>query len=112
MFKYDTTHGPYKGHVESAPGALIVDGHNIQSFSEKCVLQTRDLCLIDPSKYSKIQWLCLNMLCSDNSVQIGIWGGDIRLAMSCREPATIPWDKAGAEYVIECTGVFTTLEKV
>lgn len=62
MFKYDTTHGPYKGHVESAPGALIVDGHNIQSFSEK-------------------------------------------------EPATIPWDKAGADYVIECTGVFTTLEK-
>lgn len=45
MFKYDTTHGPYKGHVESAPGALIVDGHNIQSFSEKyasserCLLQ-------------------------------------------------------------------------
>ena len=38
MFKYDTTHGPYKGHVESAPGALIVDGHNIQSFSEKYAL--------------------------------------------------------------------------
>ena len=36
MFKYDTTHGIYRGHVESAPGELIVDGHHIQSFSEKC----------------------------------------------------------------------------
>lgn len=35
MFKYDTTHGPYKGHVESGTGELIVDGHHIQSFSEK-----------------------------------------------------------------------------
>lgn len=30
----------------------------------------------------------------------------------CREPSDIPWDKAGADYVIESTGVFTTLEKV
>lgn len=35
MFKYDTTHGPYKGHVESSEGALVVDGHHIQAFSEK-----------------------------------------------------------------------------
>ena len=35
MFKYDTTHGIYKGFVESDTGKLIVDGHHIQSFSEK-----------------------------------------------------------------------------
>lgn len=35
MFKYDTTHGPYKGHVESGSGELIVDGHHIKAFSEK-----------------------------------------------------------------------------
>ena len=34
-FKYDTTHGPYKGHVESGNQALIVDGHEIKSWSEK-----------------------------------------------------------------------------
>jgi glyceraldehyde 3-phosphate dehydrogenase len=28
-----------------------------------------------------------------------------------RDPKTIPWAKAGAEYVVESTGVFTTIEK-
>lgn len=32
--------------------------------------------------------------------------------LACRkEPAKIPWGKSGVEYVIESTGVFTTLEK-
>jgi len=29
----------------------------------------------------------------------------------CRDPADIPWQASGAEYVVESTGVFTTLEK-
>lgn len=37
MFKYDSVHGNYRGFVESAPGELIVDGHHIQSYSEKFV---------------------------------------------------------------------------
>lgn len=28
-----------------------------------------------------------------------------------RDPTQIPWAKAGAEYVVEATGVFTTIEK-
>ena len=28
-----------------------------------------------------------------------------------RDPKNIPWSKAGAEYVVESTGVFTTLDK-
>jgi len=28
-----------------------------------------------------------------------------------RDPANIPWAKAGAEYIVESTGVFTTLDK-
>lgn len=28
-----------------------------------------------------------------------------------RDPGNIPWAKAGAEYVVESTGVFTTVEK-
>uniref|UniRef100_A0A8D8VJH9 Glyceraldehyde-3-phosphate dehydrogenase n=1 Tax=Cacopsylla melanoneura TaxID=428564 RepID=A0A8D8VJH9_9HEMI len=30
---------------------------------------------------------------------------------SQREPKDIPWSKAGAEYVVESTAVFTTIEK-
>ena len=29
----------------------------------------------------------------------------------CRDPAEIKWADAGAEYVVESSGVFTTLEK-
>lgn len=28
-----------------------------------------------------------------------------------RDPKAIPWGKAGAEYVVESTGVFTTIDK-
>lgn len=28
-----------------------------------------------------------------------------------RDPKAIPWGKVGAEYVVESTGVFTTIEK-
>ena len=29
----------------------------------------------------------------------------------CRDPADIKWADAGADYVVESSGVFTTLEK-
>lgn len=28
-----------------------------------------------------------------------------------RDPASIPWGSAGAEYIVEATGVFTTVDK-
>ena len=28
-----------------------------------------------------------------------------------KDPTQIPWGKSGAEYVVEATGVFTTIEK-
>lgn len=62
MFKYDSTHGRYKGTVEHKEGALIIDGHHISVFGEK-------------------------------------------------DPTAIPWGKAGADYVVESTGVFTTTDK-
>ena len=62
MFKYDSTHGRYKGEVKEEGGKLVVDGHAISVFSE-------------------------------------------------RDPKNIPWGSVGAEYVVESTGVFTTLEK-
>merc|ERR1711875_37608 len=62
MFKYDSTHGRYKGEVSCEDGCLVVDGHKIQVFNEM-------------------------------------------------KPENIPWSKAGASYIIESTGVFTTKEK-
>ncbi|KAF9136684.1 Glyceraldehyde-3-phosphate dehydrogenase 2 [Mortierella sp. GBA39] len=62
MFKYDSTHGRYKGHVEAKGGHLIVDGHKIAVFDK-------------------------------------------------RSPDEIPWGQMHAEYVVESTGVFTTIEK-
>jgi len=62
MFKYDSTHGRFKGEVKHENGVLIVNGQSIQVFTEK-------------------------------------------------DPTQIPWGKSGAEYVVEATGVFTTIDK-
>lgn len=62
LFKYDSTHGKFKGEVKADGNNLVVNGKTIIVFSE-------------------------------------------------RDPKTIPWAKAGAEYIVESTGVFTTIEK-
>ena len=35
MFKYDSTHGRFKGKVEQRDGKLVVDGHEIAVYSER-----------------------------------------------------------------------------
>merc|ERR1712180_523809 len=62
MFKYDSTHGQFKGEVKEDGTHLYVNGNKITVFNE-------------------------------------------------RDPANISWSSAGAEYVVEATGVFTTTEK-
>jgi len=62
MFKYDSTHGNFKGEVSSKDGNLVINGKTIMMYQE-------------------------------------------------RDPAAIPWSAAGAEYIVESTGVFTTTEK-
>jgi len=62
MFKYDSTHGKFKGTVEAKDGKLVINGKEISVFSE-------------------------------------------------RNPADIKWGEAGVQYVVESTGVFTTIEK-
>ena len=59
MFKYDSTHGKFKGEVEEDGKFLVVNGMKITVFNE-------------------------------------------------RDPTAIPWASAGAEYIVESTGVFTT----
>jgi len=62
MFKFDSTHGRFKGTVEAKDGKLVIDGHHVTVFAEK-------------------------------------------------DPAAINWASAGAEYIVESTGVFTTIPK-
>jgi len=62
MFKYDSTHGRYKGDVHLEGDKLVINGHKITVFQE-----------MDATK--------------------------------------IGWGATGAEYVVESTGVFTTVDK-
>merc|ERR1712131_315718 len=62
MFKYDSTHGKFKGEVKEDGKFLYVNGNKITVFNE-------------------------------------------------RDPANINWAGAGAEYIVESTGVFTTTDK-
>ncbi|XP_069099197.1 glyceraldehyde-3-phosphate dehydrogenase isoform X2 [Pleurodeles waltl] len=62
MFKYDSTHGRFKGTVKSENGKLVINGQPITIFQE-------------------------------------------------RDPTNIKWGDAGADYVVESTGVFTTIDK-
>ncbi|KAG6405147.1 hypothetical protein SASPL_132731 [Salvia splendens] len=63
MFKYDSTHGPFKGTIR------VIDESTLE-----------------------------------------INGKQIKVTNK-RDPADIPWGDHGAEYVIESSGVFTTVEK-
>lgn len=62
LFKFDSTHGRYKGCVSSDGKNLSINGNTIKVHNE-------------------------------------------------RDPAKIPWGEDGATYVVESTGVFTTIEK-
>lgn len=62
MFRYDSTHGQFKGDIKHEDGKLVINGKKIT-------------------------------------------------VSMCRNPNEIKWADAGADYVIESSGVFTTLEK-
>lgn len=62
MFKYDSTHGRFKGTVSAENGKLVINGKPVAVFGE-------------------------------------------------RDPSAIKWGEAGADYVVESTGVFTTTDK-
>ncbi|KAG8044176.1 hypothetical protein GUJ93_ZPchr0040g33516 [Zizania palustris] len=63
MFKYDSTHGPFKGSI------TVVDDSTLEINGKKVIITSK------------------------------------------RDPADIPWGNFGAEYVVESSGVFTTIEK-
>lgn len=43
----------------------------------------------------------------DEAIEID---GELIPCLSCRNPAELPWEKLGADYVVESTGLFTTFE--
>ena len=45
-----------------------------------------------------------------NNGKLVVNGNEIRISAE-RNPADIQWNKVGAEYILECTGFFTTIEK-
>ena len=81
MFKYDSTHGRFKGTLSHKDNQLIVDGQPIAVYTE-C-----DCLIFSPFVISK------NCFCDR------------------KEPSKIPWGQLGVDYVVESTGVFTTIDK-
>jgi glyceraldehyde 3-phosphate dehydrogenase len=62
MFRYDSTHGRFKGDLKAENGKLVINGYPISVYMEK-------------------------------------------------DPKSIPWGKEGADYVVESTGIFTTVDR-
>jgi glyceraldehyde 3-phosphate dehydrogenase len=62
LFKYDSTHGHFRGTVETKDKKLYINGHEIQVYGQ-------------------------------------------------RDPDKIPWGTTGADYIVESTGVFLSVDK-
>jgi glyceraldehyde 3-phosphate dehydrogenase len=47
---------------------------------------------------------------TDNDVLV-VGGDAVKCIMAAKDPSQLPWKELGAEYIIECTGLFTDSEK-
>jgi glyceraldehyde 3-phosphate dehydrogenase len=47
---------------------------------------------------------------ADNDVLV-VGGDEVRCILAAKEPSQLPWKELGADYVIESTGLFTSLDK-
>lgn len=95
MFKYDSTHGRFKGEVKNENGKLVVDGNSISVYKW----------------YVAVMFMAYCYGYKDVSATPGLFKFSFASSESSMKPSEIPWGKAGAKYVVESTGVFLTLEK-
>lgn len=89
MFKYDSVHGQWK------KGDIKVKDSKTLLFGDKPVT-VFGMKYVSPSLQftSNMRFNCFR-----------------RLILFYRNPEEIPWGEAGAEYVVESTGVFTDKDK-
>lgn len=90
LFKFDSTHGPYPLKLECENGHIIIGGIYFLSKINKFL------------NFSKIH----------NPFSSFFFYEENKIATSQeKNPCKINWRGAGVTYVIESTGLFTTLEK-
>ncbi|KAK6022476.1 glyceraldehyde-3-phosphate dehydrogenase, type I [Ostertagia ostertagi] len=85
LFKYDSTHGRFKGSVSHEGGHLVVSQEGTSTHKIKSQQQVTIFYLVDT-------WFRVSLV-------------------FLKDPAEIPWGADGAEYIVESTGVFTTVDK-
>ena len=123
MLKYDSMHGQMPGEVTFSGSELVIDGKKIKTYAEKCAPQTSLSCSISccaplaPGNWrltKSVCVLCPLRGCTPFHLMRAILSNEAisLLTLSARDPTSIPWGDAGATYVCESTGVFTTKEKV
>lgn len=100
MFKYDSTHGRFKGEVKAEGDKLVVNGEY------RLIDPQKHIALWKGSPYCDVRYA----LCSSSKLYFVRLGQKISV-FSERDPKAIPWGKVGAEYIVESTGVFTTIDK-
>ena len=99
MFKYDSTHGKFHGDVQHSAEGLFINGKKIESYSKMCGL-------LLSSQHASLTSSCMLVWA------FASWQSLLTVQACCRDPTEIPWGDAGADYVVESTGVFTTIDKV
>lgn len=104
MFKYDSSHGPFKGTIKVLDDSTIEINGKLVKVVTKRYLELYSLNWIFKHLHRYFTIL-LEML---KIFQ--------KLGITCkyflfRDPAEIPWGEYGVDYVVESSGVFTTQEK-
>ncbi len=62
-------------------------------------------------KYDSVQGKFNGKITTEGDDVLVINGDKIKCVAAAKEPSQLPWKKLGADYVLECTGLFTDYEK-
>lgn len=95
MFKYDSTHGRFKGEVTIEDDNMVVNGKSIHVYKWYVAVMFPAYCYGNRDVSAPPVLLKFSFASSESSMK----------------PSEIPWGASGATYVVESTGVFLSLEK-